>query len=69
MTEEELKDYVTKVDWSYKQEDTISCRCGICFRSKTKLDMKLLKVISKDACPSCGSRQNFRGVASDREEM
>lgn len=58
-------------DWTDfgKVTQTIYCKCGAVFRSHAKIDMTILRSVSKDPCPSCSTRTNSRRTSFDTETM
>jgi hypothetical protein len=70
----ELHELHEQVDWSVFTEpvsETCYCRCGGVFRSHTKMVHygDTLVVVSKEACPVCGTHTNFERVSCDPESF
>ena len=71
MTDEEL---VASVDWSKFGaiiHSTITCRCGVKYRSHAKLvlcDVGMLPV-SMFPCPKCGKHTSIRAISDDPQVM
>ena len=65
-------DIAQGIDWSNfgKVDQTLDCRCGARFRSHAKLetvDGRMI-LVSKDACPGCGSHRNLWRAEGDPEQ-
>jgi hypothetical protein len=67
---------VKLIDWrpfDKFPENTNTCRCGAVFRSHAKTvfdsDKKTFVLLSRKACPACGSRKDVIRSASDPEAM
>lgn len=50
-------------------EDTVSCRCGMLFRSHAAIDKDTFRIVLRKPCPRCGRTDDAWKVSSDPESM
>jgi hypothetical protein len=64
---------MSAIDWTiFDQypENTVTCRCGVSYRSHTKMDVgddRKLHLHCRKPCPACGSTIDPRRASSDPE--